>query len=327
MEVTEKRATATSRHSRANVPEAAARLVRTTPATRNGTTSHRSRSPRSPARRPLLVLVALGTVATLLSLPLRPSGPDTTPPGNTALTAHETNGPDGRWSLIFSDEFDGVALDNTKWLPCISHGQLPWPAECTGWKNELQSYRRDNIEVRGGALRLVGRHAPGGYSSGAITTARDVFGYDQPGYSEFTYRYGYTEVRMRTPAGAGLWPAVWSLPYNSDGDEIDHVEIVKGSAFLTLHTGATDGGGQFEHVGTDFTQGWHIIGTEWRPDRITWYVDGAPVYTLTSHIPDRPMFVQANLAIGGDWPGPPDAATPFPASMEIDYIRVFQAAP
>jgi beta-glucanase (GH16 family) len=66
------------------------------------------------------------------------------------------------------------------------------------------------------------------------------------------------------------------------------------------------------------------VGTLWEPDRITWYLDGQAVYTVTGDIPDQPFFLQANLAIGGSWPGPPDGETPFPASFDIDYIRVYQ---
>ncbi len=290
---------------------------------------HRDR-PRRPGRgrgrwllAGVLSLVA-GVLAPLPAAPPVPRVPDTSPPGPTALTADTPNGPAGSWRLIFADEFDGTSLDTTRWLPCVSHGQLPYPAECTGWKKELQDYERDNVVVRDGALRLVGRRTATGYTSGAVTTARDVFGFDQPGYSEFTYLYGYSEVRLRTPPGQGLWPAVWGLPYNSDGDEIDIVEVIDGSAFFTLHTGPRAGGGHHEHTGTDFTQGWHVIGTEWEPGRITWYLDGRPLYSVQRGVPDRPFFIQANLAIGGDWPGPPDATTPFPASLDIDYVRVFQ---
>ena len=294
---------------------------------RSARTSRRAHRWWLPATVAAAAVALLGTAVALVvpeeRLPVLPV--DRSPPGDTAATATAApDGPPGPWRLVFADEFDGTALDTTRWLPCVSHGQLGHRAECTGWNDELQTYRPENVEVRDGALRLVGRDDPDGYTSGAITTAIDVFGFDQPGYTDFTHTYGYTEVRFRTPPGPGMWPAVWGLPYNSDGDEIDVVEVVRGSAFFTLHTGDDNTGGQFELPGVDFSRGWHVVGTLWEPGRLTWYLDGAPVYTLTSGVPDQPFFVQANLAIGGSWPGPPDASTPFPTSFDIDYIRVHQ---
>jgi beta-glucanase (GH16 family) len=245
-------------------------------------------------------------------------------PGATAVVP---NGPAGAWKLIFGDEFNGDRLDTRRWLPCVSDGQLWRTTPCRGWNAELQTYEANNVVVRDGAMHLVARPTPDGrYTSGAVTTAKDTFGFRQPGYSDFTYRYGYLETRLRTPRGTGLWPAVWSLPYNGKGEEIDVLEVVKGLGYVTLHTGTPTGGGQQVLFSPDFTQGWHTVGTEWAPGRLTWYVDGQEVYTLTSEIPDQPFFVQANLAVGGSWPGPPDSSTNFPADLDIDYIRVFQSA-
>jgi beta-glucanase (GH16 family) len=330
MRMAESRVTTTGRHSRTRVTAEEARTIVGASRNRWRAANHRGRPPHPGRRRRRWLLAAgvavivAGVVALVPTGPPVPPVPDTSPPGPTALTADFPNGPPGNWTRIFADEFDDTALDTTHWLPCVSHGQLPYPAKCTGWQNELQTYQRDNVVVRDGALRLIGRRTATGYTSGAITTARDVFGFNHPGYSESTYRYGYSEVRFRAPPGPGMWPAVWGLPYNGDGDEIDIVEIIKGSAFFTLHTGPQSGGGHYEHTGTDFTRGWHIVGTDWQPGRITWYLDGKPVYTVQEGVPDQPFFLQANLAIGGDWPGPPDATTPFPASLDIDYIRVFQ---
>ena len=310
---------ADGRHSRVRVPTAQARPSDGVTRGRWRTAHHRGRRPGRHRRGWLLAAtgVLAGALA-LVAVPRSAPEPDTSPPGPSASTAGTPYGPSGAWRLVFADE-----LDPTRWLPCVSHGQLGYPTRCTGWKEELQTYRRDNVVVRDGALRLVGTRGPGGYTSGAITTARDTFGFDQPGYTEFTHTYGYTEVRFRAPAGPGTWPAVWALPYNGEGDEIDVVEVVKGDAYFTLHTGG-EGGGDFALTGTDFTRGWHVVGTEWEPGRLTWYVDGRSVYTVTAGVPDQPFFVQANLALGGSWPGPPTGDTPFPVSFDIDYIRVYQ---
>lgn len=325
--IKDERVTTIGRHSRVHVSAEEARTLVGVTRTPGRGANHRERRPRRGGSRRTWLLVAGGVALAALAVLTVPPGAqprDTSPPGPTALTP---NGPTGDWRLIFSDEFDGTTLDTTRWLPCVSHGQLGYPTTCTGWKDELQTYHRENLEVRDGALRMVATRDAERYTSGAITTARDTFGYGQSGYSEFTYTYGYAEVRFRAPPGPGMWPAVWALPYNTDGAEIDIVEIVKDNAYLTLHTASAETGGQFEFTGTDFTQGWHTVGTEWEPGRLTWYVDGEQVYTVTSGVPDRPVFIQANLAIGGGWPGPPTSATRFPTSLDIDYVRVFQHRP
>jgi beta-glucanase (GH16 family) len=75
----------------------------------------------------------------------------------------------------------------------------------------------------------------------------------------------------------------------------------------------------------DFTRGWHTFGLYWSPDVLIWYVDGLPEWyvTKTSHIPDEPMYLLANLAVGGRYTGPPTIATRFPATLRFDYIKVW----
>ena len=71
--------------------------------------------------------------------------------------------------------------------------------------------------------------------------------------------------------------------------------------------------------------GMHTFGVDWEPNAIVWYIDGVERfrYTRTNRIPNAPMFVLANLAIGG-WPPPPNSSTPFPSELTVDYIRVYQ---
>jgi hypothetical protein len=73
------------------------------------------------------------------------------------------------------------------------------------------------------------------------------------------------------------------------------------------------------------TSGFHTYGVDWEPDTITWYFDGQKVFqTATPADLNKPMYMLADLAVGGFWPGSPDAQTPFPAGMQIDYIRAYQ---
>src|SRR5207249_3392654 len=78
--------------------------------------------------------------------------------------------------------------------------------------------------------------------------------------------------------------------------------------------------------GTDFSAGFHTIALEWNPGEVVWHVDGTERARSKQGVPAEPMYVVANLAVGGDWPGNPDATTPFPGYMDIDYIRVYQRA-
>jgi Ca2+-binding RTX toxin-like protein len=79
-------------------------------------------------------------------------------------------------------------------------------------------------------------------------------------------------------------------------------------------------------VVADTSAGFHTYGVDWEPDFITWYVDGQQVFqTATPADMNKPMYMIANLAVGGDWPGSPDGSTTFPATMQIDYIRAYAA--
>ena len=79
-------------------------------------------------------------------------------------------------------------------------------------------------------------------------------------------------------------------------------------------------------TGPDFSAGWHTFGVEWEPGAIVWYVDGIERwrFTVTSRIPNEPMHVLLNLAVGGEWPGSPDTSTAFPSYYDVDYVRVWQ---
>jgi beta-glucanase (GH16 family) len=242
----------------------------------------------------------------------------------------------GDWNLLFSDDFDGTSLDTDKWTTCY------WWDEggCTNLGNdELEWYQPDDVLVSDGTLKLraqerTTRTTDGEiyhYTSGMITTGRNTNDTSLP--AKFTFQFGYAEMRARIPSGQGLWPAFWLLPATHDSKpEIDVMEI-KGQETDTIHMHfhyLTDDG---EHIdsgddwtGPDFSADWHTFAVSWQPDGITWYVDGIArrSYTDTAHVPAEQMYLIANLAIGGEWPGPPDASTPFPSYYEIDYVRVWK---
>jgi beta-glucanase (GH16 family) len=253
---------------------------------------------------------------------------------STTTRANGPLGPSGSWRLAYGDDFNGTALDATKWTDCYQ-----WSVGgCTTASNhELQWYRPENISVANGAMRLTAkREAVVGrdgitypYSSGMASTGADL---NRGVPAKFTFMYGYAETRVLLPRGTGLWPSMWLLP--ADGSwppELDVFENLGNdmkTIHLTTHWGTPgnhqQSGGTF--TGPDFAAGWHTIGLDWQPDSLTWYVDGVAVRTYTSAagIPSKPMYLLVNLAVGGDWPGSPDASTAFPAVYQLDYVRVWQ---
>jgi beta-glucanase (GH16 family) len=171
--------------------------------------------------------------------------------------------------------------------------------------------------------------AGGGYTSGLITT--------EPSFSQ---TYGYFDMRAELPAGKGLWPAFWMLPTDKSWPpEIDALEAFGGpnasgeGGTNQAHVGviSSDGSqnnGGWQTVNGDITTGYHDYGVMWDPQHITYYIDGQQVFqTATPTDANKPMYMLANLAVGGNWPGSPDGSNTWPADMKIDYIHAYSNDP
>jgi beta-glucanase (GH16 family) len=243
------------------------------------------------------------------------------------------------WKLVFHDEFDGPALDPAKWNVLVreqsKHG-------------ELQYYVPDEAYVEKGSLRLRSRVRSYGsqrYTSGRVDTS-----------GKLSLVYGRFEIRAQLPGGRGLWPAHWLYPQDrdwamerlmaravADGDErlipearpwyteIDIMEFLghePNVVYGTLHYHSFKGekrtsSGTLRN-GTDHTRGFHLYAIEWEPDEIRWYVDGQLIHASRDGVPHAPHYLILNTAIGGEWPGNPDASTVFPQYHDIDSVRVYQ---
>jgi hypothetical protein len=155
------------------------------------------------------------------------------------------------------------------------------------------------------------------YISGLITT--------QPSFSQ---TYGYFEMRAKLPRGKGIWPAFWLLPKDlSWPPEIDVMESIgdPSRVYVTLHSNAVKAEGTEVRVTPDE---FHTFAVSWSQDQIVWFVDGREVKRMpTPADMHKPMYMLANIATGGDWAGAPDETTPFPARMQIDYIRAYRFGP
>lgn len=244
--------------------------------------------------------------------------------------------------LVWSDEFDGTALDTSVWTPQIGTGTFfGLPA---GWgNNEFQYYtaRPENIQVGGGVLRIIARAE--NYNGRAYTSAR------LRTLNGVEVQYGRIEARLKLPDAPGIWPAFWMLPTGSPyggwaaSGEIDVMESVNAPdrIYGTTHFGGewpnnTSLGGTISD-GRDFGQNFHVYAIEWEPDRIRWYVDDELYHTQVSNqwfssaapgnprAPfDNPFHLLLNVAVGGNFPGPPSGSVGFPTEMVVDYVRIYE---
>lgn len=237
--------------------------------------------------------------------------------------------------LIWADEFEGNALDENHWNYLLGDG---CGINLCGWgNNELQYYRRENATVSEGKLRITARREAvenRAYTSARITTKGKV---DQT--------YGRIEARIKLPAGRGLWPAFWMLPTDEvyggwpQSGEIDIMEFVgrePNQVIGSIHYGQPWPNNQFQtnsFVREDeaFTDDWHVYAIEWKRDTIRWFVDDIlySVKTRSDVAPQRWPFDQdfhilLNVAVGGNLGGPVDDSI-FPATMEVDYVRIYEA--
>lgn len=250
-----------------------------------------------------------------------------------AAARSETDG----WRLVWSEEFDGTAVDASRWeFEVNARG---------GGNNELQYYtaRPENAWVADGRLHVAARRErfSGPEGTREFTSAR------LRTKGRASWLYGRFEFRARFPRGQGIWPAVWMMPEaNAYGGwagsgEIDIVEIVgqrPDEVFGTLHYGGP--WPRNVHTGKTYRlpqgtvdDGFRVYALEWSAGEIRWFVDGVRYQTQTAWrtegapFPapfDQPFHLILNVAVGGNLPGPPNESTPFPATMEIDWIRVYQ---
>ncbi len=238
------------------------------------------------------------------------------------------------WNLVFQDEFAGAALDRGKWTTCY-----PWfePAKgCTSVGNdELQWYLPQQVQVANGQLDLSVQ--PQRYKGTDGQTYDYVSGMVASGAGPatgpgFAFQYGYAEARLKIPAGSGVCPAFWLNPANGSWPpEVDIAERVgnpdSNKIEMIVHYLLPQGGHDFNSThftGPDFSADWHVFGIEWTPNSLVWYIDGVERkrFTPVDRIPHTPMVILFTLAIRGD-PGPDETVT-FPATLAVDYVRVWQ---
>jgi beta-glucanase (GH16 family) len=188
---------------------------------------------------------------------------------------------------------------------------------------EIGAADLDPFRVADGDLAIVAKPTPPDlvaklwgrpYESGVVTT--------QPSFSQL---YGYFEARVKLPEGKGLWPAIWMLPADlSWPPEIDIMESIGDplTAYMSIHS-KTDGA--FTQTVKLPDKGFHTYAVSWGPQTMIFYVDGVEAARWpTPADMHKPMYMIANLAVGGQWPGAPDASTQFPAAFVVQFIRAYR---
>jgi beta-glucanase (GH16 family) len=249
-------------------------------------------------------------------------------------------------TLVWSDEFDlpdGSAPDPSKWNYDLGGG---------GWGNqELECYTNSpqNAFIQGGNLVIQALNAPNtvckdsnnnttinNYTSARLLTA-----------GKFEQAYGRFEARIKIPYGQGMWPAFWLLGNNIGSvgwptcGEIDIMENIgkeRSTIHGSMHGPGTSGGENSQSAalalpnGQRFSDDFHVFAIEWGASQVRFYVDNTLYETVNQSdvtasgrwVFDHPFFIILNVAVGGGWPGSPDATTVFPQQMLVDYVRVYQ---
>lgn len=233
---------------------------------------------------------------------------------------------DGGWRLTWNDEFDGPAgsaPDPSRWEHDTGAG---------GWGNaELERYTdsTDNARLSGdGTLEVVALRTADGWTSARLTTR-----------STYLARYGRFEARMRLPAGRGLWPAFWlnglckaGWPACGEIDVMESMTPVPRTVRARVHLPGPDArgglGGEWQ-VRSALDEGFHVYGAVWDPAFVAFTFDGHEYARVrrdalpagTTWELDHDAYLIVNLAVGGSAVGPPDASTPSPAVLAVDWVR------
>lgn len=263
-------------------------------------------------------------------------------------------------TLVWSDEFSNSTGANAQPSPQV--WTYDTGLNCCG-NNEKETYcawgsttapcdtSNPNVYAdTAGILHIVGRAPSAGvYTSGRIKTQ-----------GLFSFQYGRIEARMKLPESQGMWPAFWLLGNNivtlswPACGELDVMEHINGSNPAPYQGGTPPGydwiagsvhggpsgsaeinGSLTFHTPTFSAAGWHTYGMIWSKGQIQFYVDD-PANIYATFTPTNgaftastwpfdagPQFVILNLAVGGDWPGAPDATTVFPSEIQVDYVRIY----
>jgi len=283
------------------------------------------------------------------------------PPNTNSKVATQAFTPNiSSGALVWSDEFTNSG--SGKGQPSATNWTYDTGTNCCG-NNELETYcawassagpcdpNNPNAYLGGdGYLHIVAQEP----SAGVYTAAR------LKSQGLFSFLYGRIEARMKLPESQGMWPAFWLLGNNivkvswptcGELDVMEHIDgnnpppyaggtpegydWIAGSIHFGPSSSSEINGSQQYHATGFLASDWHIYGMIWSKGEIQYYVDDPSNIYATFKSTDSqfsggtwpfdqgPEFIILNLAVGGDWPGKPDATTVFPSEMSVDYVRIY----
>jgi beta-glucanase (GH16 family) len=246
------------------------------------------------------------------------------------------------WKLVWSDEFSGAdnsAPDPAKWV--LETGGNGWG------NNEWETYtdRLENAHIENGNLVIT---AINELYKGKDGILRNYTSARLKTQAKFELTYGRVEARLKIPFGQGIWPAFWMLgndvgtagwPACGEIDIMENIGKEPSTVHATIHGPGYSGGNGIGAAynlsgGQHFSDDYHLYAVEWEANVLRFYVDDQLYRTVTpQNLPNgtqwvfaHPFFMILNVAVGGGWPGYPDATTVFPQKMLVDYVRVYQRA-
>ncbi|NYF59212.1 glycoside hydrolase family 16 protein [Micromonospora purpureochromogenes] len=240
--------------------------------------------------------------------------------------------------ITWQDEFNaaaGTPVDQSRWRFDIGG---------SGWGNNERQYYTNSTsnavhDGQGNLVITARRENPANYQCHygrcEYTSARLLTA------ATFTQAYGRFEARIKIPRGQGIWPAFWMLgndmgsvgwPNAGEIDIMENIGREPNTVYGTIHGPGYSGAGGItgsRTIAAPLADAFHTYRVDWEPNSIVWYLDGVEYHRVdparlggNRWVFDHPFFMILNVAVGGNWPGYPDASTQFPQQMLVDYVRV-----
>ena len=231
---------------------------------------------------------------------------------------------------IWQDDFTGTTIDASKWT---------FETGGNGWgNNELEYYTSGtNSTVTGGNLTITAKKES--VSGREYTSSRMLT------KGKGDWLYGRFVVRAKLPKGRGTWPAIWMLssddsygnwPASGEIDIMEHVGYDPNNIHFSVHTSAYNHLRGTQKTAAKITAGstddFHTYRLDWTPFSVRGYIDDVQYFefvnennSFTTWPFNKKFFMILNVAVGGDWGGAQGIdANAFPASMVIDYVKVYK---
>ena len=264
-----------------------------------------------------------------------------------------------KFELVFEDNFDGTAIDSTKWNTGLTWGDtriINGEQQYFVNTQEQPGFGYDPFKVENGSLTIEAVRTPDEFvdSLPDVCFEEDPFGKDRcqflsgalSSHDKFGMTYGYVESRMKVSGTAGALSSFYlyhrypGQEERAHAPEIDIVEYLGENpfgdedAFQTYHFddvtyGTVQSAPTMLHKnpsGEKYSEAFHTFSVLWEPQLVIWYIDGKEIRRLSGpQVARQEMNIVTYLVAGSAWaPTPADDDSIFPLQYTIDYIRAYQ---